>query len=265
VPQTLRWYNDFLGKVGYEFSNRFRVLAYYDYYKQEYDLESDFTQNYKMNSIGVGFEARVAPRTWGFIRYFHGDRDYFSPPPLSGVTEQNDADFTYDLVSAGITWDSGAKFAGELNLGYSWRDYDNEFDSLGNRFDDKDTWVAETRMTYYATSTTTLSLDLVRALRDTGSNTNQYYTDTGIALGLAQVFLSRFIFTAKAAYAQYDYNVPVNPEKEADNYLFSTGLDYKIFPWLIGGVAYSYLKQDSNYPEDDYEENRFIISLRAAY
>jgi len=265
VPQTMRWYNDFLGRVGYEFSNRFRVLAYYDYYKQKYKLESDFTQNYKMNNYGGGFEVRVAPKTWGFIRYFSGNRDYYGALPSSGVTEENDADFSYNQVSAGLTWDSGAKFSGEFNVGYYWREYDNEFDSFGNRFEDKNTWVAETRINYFATSATTLSLDLIRALRDTGSNTNQYYTDTGIALGLAQVFLTRFTLTAKAAYAQYDYNVPVNPEKESDNYLFSVGINYRILAWLSGGVAYSYLKQDSNYPEDNYKDNRFMVSLRAVY
>jgi len=168
-------------------------------------------------------------------------------------------------VSSGLTWDSGAKFAGELLFGYEWRNHDNEFDSLGNRYDDRDTWVAATRLDYFATSATTLSLYLIRAVRDTGSNTFQYYTDTGIKVGLAHQFWSKFTLTAEAGYSFYDYNFPVNPVKEADNYLGSLGISYKFCNWLTGGVAYAYLEQDSNYPEDDYTDNRFTVSLRAVY
>ncbi|MCU0594047.1 MAG: outer membrane beta-barrel protein [Desulfobacterota bacterium] len=265
VPQTKRWYDDFNTKVGYNFGNQFRAFLYYDYYKQDYDLESDFSQDCTMNQFGAGLQMHVASKTWGFIRYHYGYRDYFSHPDGSGVTDQNDADFDFNRVSTGLVWDSGAKFSGELNFGYEWRNHDNEFDSLGNRYDDRDTWVAATRVNYFATSTTTFSLSLIRALRDTGSNTYQYYTDTGIKLGVAQVFLTRFTLTAEAGYALYEYNAPTDPTKEADNYLGSLGVSYKVQDWLIAGLAYTYLKQDSNYPEDDYKDNRFIISLRAAY
>ena len=265
VPQTKRWYNDLNTKVGYTFSDQFRAFAYYDYYKQDYDLETDFTQDYTVNQFGAGFQMRVASKTWAFLRYHYGYRDYYTHLDGSGVTDQNDADFDYQRVSAGLTWDSGAKFAGELNFGYEWRNFDNEFDVSGRQYDNRDTWVAATKLNYYATPSTTLSLALIRALRDTGSDTFQYYTDTSIRLGLAQVFLTKFTLVAEVGYALYDYNFPTDPTKEADNYLGNIGVSYKIWDWLNAGIAYTYLKQDSNYPEDDYTDNRFSVSLRAAY
>jgi hypothetical protein len=263
--QTSRWYDDLNTNIGYNFGNRFKAFLYYDYYKQDYDEETDFTQDWNVNQFGAGFEMRIASKTWGFIRYHYGYRDYFSHPAGSGVTDQNDGDFDFSRVSAGLTWDSGAKLAGELNFGYEWRNHDNEFDSLGNRYDDKNTWVAATRLDYFATSTTTLSLYLIRALRETGSNTFQYYTDTGIKIGIAQVFLTKFTLTAEAGYSLYEYNYPTNPTKEADNYLGSVGISYKLCEWLTGGLAYAYLRQDSNYLEDDYTDNRVLFSLRAVY
>jgi len=263
--QTKRWYDTLNTNIGYSFSNRFRSFLYYDYYKQDYDLDTDFTQNYTVNQFGAGFEMRVAAKTWGFIRYHYGYRDYYTHPDGSGLTDQNDADFDFHRVSAGLTWDSGAKFAGELNFGYEWRSFDNEFDVYGDPYDAKDTWVAATRLNYYATPSTTLSLDLIRAVRDTGADTFQYYTDTGIKLGLAHVFLTRFTLTADVGYSLYEYNFPINPTKEADNYLGSIGLSYKLWDWLSADMAYSFLKQNSNYPEDDYEDNRFSVSLRAVY
>jgi uncharacterized protein (PEP-CTERM system associated) len=181
------------------------------------------------------------------------------------VTDQNNANFDYNRVSAGLTWDSGAKFSGELNFGYVWVSYDNELDPQGNRYENVDTWNAATNINYFATSTTTLSLTIARALRYTGSNTAQFYTDTGIALGLAQVFLQRFTLTAQAAYARYNYNLPSDPFEKQDNYLGSVGLNYQIWDWLSAGVAYTYLKKESNYPENDYTDNRVLFSLRAVY
>lgn len=265
VPQTKRWYDDLNNKIGYNFSNQFRAFLYYDYYKQDYDLETDFTQDYTVDQFGAGFQMRVASKTWGFIRYHYGYRDYYTHPAGSGVTDQNDADFDFHRVSAGLTWDSGAKFAGELNFGYEWRNHDNEFDSLGRQYDNRDTWVAATELNYYATSTTTVSLALLRAIRDTGADSFQYYTETGFRLGLAQVFLSRFTLTAQVGYSLYEYNFPTDPTKEADNYLGSIGVSYKVWEWLTAGTAYTYLRQDSNYPEDDYKDNRFTVSLRAVY
>ena len=265
VPQTKRWYDDLNTKIGYTFSNQFRAFVYYDYYKQDYDQDIDFTQDYTVNQFGAGFQMRVASKTWAFLRYHYGYRDYYTHLDGSGVTDQNDADFDYQRVSAGLTWDSGAKFAGELNFGYEWRNFDNEFDVSGRQYDNRDTWVAATKLNYYATPGTTLSLALIRALRDTGSDTFQYYTDTGVRLGLAQVFLTRFTLTAEVGYAFYDYNYPTDPTKEADNYLGNIGVSYKILDWLNAGIAYTYLKQSSNYPEDDYKDNRFSVSLRAVY
>lgn len=265
VPQTKRWLNTLNTKAGYNFSNRFMVLGYYNYYIQDYKQESDFTQDYNGNEFGLGLETRLGSKTWGFLRYHYGYQDYFSHPDGSGVTEQNDADFHYNRVSAGLTWDSGAKFAGELNFGYVWKSYDNEVDSSGNPYADVNTWNAATRINYFATSTTTLSLAIIRALRDTGADNAQYYTDTGFSLGLAQVFLQRFTLTLQGAYSKHVYNIPTDPTEKQDNYLGSIGVNYKLWEWLTAGVAYTYLKAESNYPENDYTCNRVIFSLRGVY
>jgi hypothetical protein len=181
------------------------------------------------------------------------------------VTDQNDASFNYNRVSAGLTWDSGAKFAGELNFGYIWVNYDNQTDPYGNQYEDVNTWNAATSINYFATPTTTLSLGIARALRNTGSDNAQYYTDTGFSLGLAQVFLQRFTLTLQGAYARYDYNLPTDPSEKQNNYLGSIGVNYKIWEWLNAGVAYTYLKKESNYPENDYTDNRVLFSLRGVY
>lgn len=266
IPLTERWNNDLKTKLGYNFGNRFKILAYYNFYKQDYDNDiEDYTQDYDVNEFGVGFQMRLLPKTWGFLRYYSGKRDYFTYPAGTGVTDANDSDFDWNRVNAGLAWDTGAKLSGELNLGYQWKEYDNPTDINGDKYEDKDTWIAATSITYIATPTTTLALSITRALRERYSDTNEYFEDTGIGIDLAQVIMTKFTLTVGGAYNNNDYNLPSNKSREDDNYRANISFDYMIQDWLTAGVGYRYKKKDSNYEENEYTDNQFMISLSAVY
>lgn len=263
--KTERWNNDLMAKVGYDFGNRSQAFAYYNYYKQDYELARDYTQDYDENEFGVGFQMRLLPKTWGFARFHTGERDYFTHPVGTGVTDANDSDFTWRRVNAGLTWDAGAKLSGELNLGYQWNEYDNRADVNGNAYEDKNSWIAATSVTHAVTPTTALALRITRALRETGSNTNEYFEDTGIGLSLRKKILTKYTLTASVVYSVNDYNVPLNNAREDDNYNANVGIDYQIRDWLSVGAGYLYKRKDSNYIENDYTDNQFLISIRGIY
>ena len=263
--KTKRQLNDLKTEAGYRFGNRSAILGYYNYYKQDYDLERDFTQNYDVNEIGVGFQRRLLQKTWGFVRYHFGERDYYTHPQGSGVTESNDADFSYHRVNLGLTWDPGAKLSGELNFGYLWKKYENLFDVNGDRYEDLDTWIAGTLINYTISPLTALSLGITRAPRVLGSSTNTYFVDTGIGTNLKQMLLARLSLTIGASYNKNDYNQPVNNPREDDNYRVNVGLTYEIRYWLTTGVGYTYWKKDSNFEEYSFTNNRFMVSLSALY
>jgi hypothetical protein len=263
--KTERWNNDLKTKIGLDLGNRLKVLAYYNRFKQDYELERDYTQDYDSSEFGVGFQLRLLAKTWGFIRYHFGERDYFTHPAGTGVTESNDSDFDWHRVNAGITWDAGAKLDGELNFGYQWKKYVNPTDVYGNPYDDKNTWIAATSVTYTATPTTALALGITRALRESGSNDNRYFEDTGIGINLQQVILTKFTVTVGGAYSINDYNLPVSRPREDDNYNANVSLDYQIQDWLTAGAGYRYNRKDSNYEENDYTDNLFIISIGGSY
>jgi hypothetical protein len=251
--------------VGFEFSQRFRVLGYFNYYRQEYDLETDFTQDYDGPEFGTGFQMRLMPKTWGFIRYFYGQRDYSTHPVGTGSNEQNDADFDWHRVNVGLTWDPKAKFKGELNFGYRWMEYENARDINGDFYEEKDTWVASSEVSYLATESTTLTARVLRAVRFTGSTTKEYYEDTGIGFELKQGIFSKFLIKAGAGYNNHDYNLPINNPREDDLYKATIGLNYKIREWLNTGVGYVYTKRDSNRRINDYKDNQVIFSVHAVY
>ena len=256
VAQVERWDYTLKTKLGWDFSDQFRILGYYNFYKQLYDDDVDFSQDYKSNEVGAGTELRLAPMTWGFIRYHYGERDYLSHPGQYNVTDSNDADHDWHRVNTGVTWDATAKLSGEVNFGYQWRTYDNDADPDGRGYDDKNTWIASTFVAFKASPVATLSSSVTRALRDEGADTNDYFTDTGVGLTLVYVFREKTTFSVGGSYARHDYNEPSNKEREDDNYKAKLGVDYLIQDWISVGAGYQYWEKDSNYSAEGFEDNR---------
>ena len=62
LGQTVqRWVDTLQTKVGYEFSDKYRILAFYNYSQVQYDQDINSAQNYYSNEVGVGAEMRVMP------------------------------------------------------------------------------------------------------------------------------------------------------------------------------------------------------------
>ncbi|MDP3285424.1 MAG: outer membrane beta-barrel protein [Desulfobacterales bacterium] len=259
---TKRWNNDLASKIGFNFSDRFKILAFYNYYKQDYDNDvRDYTQDYNSNEFGAGFEVKVMPKTWMFLRYYYGTQKYFTH--RSGVTSSNDASFDWHRANTGLGWDSGGKLAGELNFGYQWKDYDNRLDVNGNEYDDRNTWIASTSVDFMPTETTTLSVSIARALRQAGSDSNDYFEDTGYGLSVSQKILSKLLVKAGYNYSENDYFVGTRKD---DNHTLNASLQFELIKDILkAGAEYVYKEKNSNDPGSDYKDNQFIISLDATY
>ena len=264
--KTERRGNDLKAKIAYSFGNRFQILAYYNYYKQDYDLLRDYTQDWDVTEFGAGFQMRLLPKTWAFFRYYFGERDYFTHPAGTGVNGANDSDFGWNRVNFGLTWDIGAKLGGELNFGYQMMDYENAADVEGDRYDGKNTWIAATSITYTATPTIGLALSLTRALRETGSSDNEYFEDTGIGINIKKVIKSKFILTVGGFYAENNYNIPLSKPREDHNYGGNIGLVYQVQDWLTAGIDYMIKQKNSiDYGSNDYTDSQFMISLSSVF
>ncbi len=261
VAQTERTLHDAKMKLGYNFSNRVRLLGFYNYNTQSYDRIEDWTQDYTAYEYGVGLEGKVLPKTWIFARYHTGEQDYDSHAVGGMVDENNDADYDWHRINAGFNWDSGAKLSGELNFGYQWQNHDNSLDPNNNLYEDKDTWIANTSVSFKPTQKTTWSITATRAVRSSGSNTNEYFNDTGIGIDLWQRFHTKFILTGGFFYSENNYNLPIPIKREQENWNTYGGIAYEIRKWLTCGFKYTYFKKDSNYFEDEYTVNKYMVSL----
>ncbi len=259
-----RWNNDLNAKVGWDFFNRFKVVGFYNFYKQEYDFDSNATQNWTDNVFGLEFAMRVLPKTWAFVRYHYGTQSY-DDDQISSV---NDASNKRNRVSGGLAWDGGGKLGGELNFGWQWLNYDNDRDTNGRAYENRNTWSADTSINYRATQNTVLTLNLARAIRSTGAARQEYYDDTNVGLNVSQDLPYKFSAKGGFIYGRNDYNT-LNYQKTEDrvddNYNFYAGVSYKIRSWLSAGLNYRYMKKDSNDVTQSFTDNQVALSLGASY
>jgi hypothetical protein len=265
IPNVKRWVNNLKTRIGWDFKDRFKLLAFFNYYYQDYDNEEDFTQDHKDPEGGMGAEMRLMPRTWGFLRYHFGSRDYYSHPMGIKSTETNDADFDWHRVNMGLAWDATAKLKGELNFGYAWKMYQNEFDSGGRPYEDLNDWIANTKIIYEPMPQTTLILDIRRLPRQTFSNTNEQYVETSAGLAFHQTLYTNAGVGAYAEYSHMDFNVPSGNSRADDNIRWGAELYYWVQEWLNTGLGYTYWKKDSNIEQFSYTDNRLSLFFRMVY
>ena len=265
---TKRWTNDLKTKLGYNIMSNFRAIAYYNNSKQKYNDIADYSQDYTENEYGAGLEARFLPKTWGFIRYHYGERKYDTLGP--GITtDAYNSDYKWNRVSAGLTWDPGAKLSGELNVGYQMLKYNNEYADAAQtlRREDKNTWTAATSINFQATASTDLAMNISRAVRNSGSDNIEQFTDTGIGFNFKQKLLTKLSLIGGVTYSKNEYNTlaPAGDPRTDDNYSANVSLKYDIQDWIGVGVGYNYSRKNSNAELNEYIDNQFMASLRIVY
>jgi len=259
-----RWNNDLNARIGWDFLNRFRVIGYYDFYKQKYRDDRNSTQNWTDNIFGIGFEMRVLPKTWAFLRYHYGVQDFND----DFISSANDAGNRRNRISAGLAWDGGGKLGGELNFGWEWLNYDNDFDTNGVRYENRNTWAAATSIDYRATATTGLTFNLSRGIKSTGAARQEYYDDTQVGINVSQDLPYKFSANGGFVYGRNDYNTlndQGTEDREDDNYNAYIGVTYKIRTWLDASLNYRYMKKDSNSVTQSFTDNQVMLSIGASY
>ncbi len=265
-----RWTNDLKTKLGYTLMSNFRTILYYNNSKQKYNDIADYSQDYTENEYSIGLETRFLPKTWGFIRYHYGERKYDTLGATQTTDDYNyNSDYKWNRVSAGVTWDPGAKLSGEFNVGYQMLKYNNEYaDAIQtSRREDKSSWTAATSINFQVTASTDFGVNISRAIRNSGSDTNEQFLDTGIGFTFKQKLLTKLSLLGGVTYGRNAYNTltPAGDLRTDDNYSANVGLKYDIQEWIGVGVIYNFSRKNSNAELNEYIDNQFMASLRIVY
>lgn len=278
LDKAKRWQNTLKGALGYQFGETMKTLVHYNYQIQEYDKQatrpSDYTQDYTAYEGGLEFAGKVMPKTWLFARGFYGEWKYdttSSQAAADGVTDSTVADYSRSRLNVGLNWDGGGKWGGELNVGWAAYNFKNNFDSQNKAFKDEDTWIAFTSVDFSPSELLTFALNLNRELRPTGSQSSDFFVDTGIGADVTYTFPNKkFEVFGGATYSYNDYN---QNDREDRNVELELSADYFILKWLSAGVGYIFMQKDSSSNSaadlqgklNEFTDNRFLFRVTAAY
>ena len=261
--QKDRWHNIFGVSLGYDHGDKIKLVGYFNYNKQEYDnTDNDWDQNFEEPWYGVGLEKRLSQKTWGFARYFHGERDYNTDSPDGSVNESTDADYSSDWLEFGLTWDATSRITGELNFGYEWLDYDNTENASGESYNDNDTWLAATRINYsLKPGITNVNINLERGVFQRGSGTSESYDGTYFSVYLVHRFYSWFKLLMNFGIGRNDYNT----DRKDDDIRAGISLEYLVWRRFTLALGYDYIDRDSSEQDESFTVNRVMGTLTLRY
>lgn len=260
--KTQRTQNDAYISPGWAFSEKTKAQVYARYIILEYDLDQDRFQNQREWDVGGIFYYKFWPKTSALFQYTYVNREY-TDQPSAFSEDQNRHEFY-----VGLTWDATSKLQGEAKLGYGIMNYDNEFNIAGQKFEEKNTWLAEVSLSWQVTPKFSMIGSLQRAIRQstqsaTGTSfPNNYYVDTYATVGARWTFIRNLTAFATVGAGLNDYNSLDGTEAREDKlYKGQVGLEYAFLKYLYVQGYYYYDYKTSNKANLGYTDNVFYLGV----
>ena len=260
--KTARTQNTTYLAPGWIFSEKAKAKVYGRYIILEYDAAQDRFQNQREYDIGGIFYYKFWPKTSALFEYTFVNREYSDQP--SGSSEDQ---YRHEFY-VGVTWDATSKLQGEAKVGYGIMNYDNEYNTVGQKYEEKNTWLAAVNVTWQASPKLVVIGSLQRAIRQstqglTGTEfANNYYVDTYATLGARWTFIRNLTAFATVGAGINDYNsLDGKSAREDDVYKGQVGLEYAFLKYLYLQGYYLYDRRNSNTNNLSYTDNVFYLGL----
>ncbi|MCB2191215.1 MAG: outer membrane beta-barrel protein [Deltaproteobacteria bacterium] len=260
--KTKRTQNETYVSPGWTFSPKTKAQVYARYIYLEYNEDQDKFQNQREWNYGGKFFYKFWPKTSALFQYQYATREYSDQPDSTAE------DFYRNDVYVGLVWDATGKLTGEAKVGYSFMDYDNEFNTVGQKYENYDTWIAQVNLTWQATSRIVLTGWVERAIRQSTQSLvgdefpNNYYVDTNARLGARYSILHNLTAFAMVLVGLNEYNsLDGTDAREDDVFKGQIGLEYSFLRYLYLTGQYLYDYRDSNKDGLGYTDNVFYVGL----
>ncbi len=260
--KTARTQNDAYIAPGWTFSEKTKAKVYGRYIILEYDQDQDRYQNQREWDMGGIFYYKFWPKTSMLFQYTFVNREYVDQPSSSSEDQ-----YRHEFY-VGLTWDATSKLQGEVKLGYGIMNYDNEYNTVGQKYEEKNTWLAEVSVSWQATPKLMLLGSLQRAIRQSTQGLvgtefpNNYYVDTYATLGARWTFIRNLTAFATVGAGLNEYNSLDGTEaRDDDVFKGQVGLEYAFLKYLYAQAYYLYDYKSSNKPNLGYTDNVFYMGV----
>jgi len=224
---------------------RAQIIPWVEFSGYRYTNNNQSIRDFDRQDYRVRGRWRFNPRFYGLIEGGLARIDHLNP--------SNDLDRNESGVLVGFGWQATAKTSGEVLIGVLNRDFD---DSARGNSQDLD-WDARiywspkpySRVTAFTRRT---------SREDASGGIGTFLADT-IGVRWRHAFTQRLELDTNLEYGIADYD-----SSRKDKYLrWDIGLTQSITRWLDVGVGYQYLGRRSNIPGLDYDDQMFLLELRA--
>jgi hypothetical protein len=213
------------------------------YTRGEFSGESDTYDEWKGN---VSLKHAFTKHLTGFIDYAQTVVDYHG----------DDADYEVYDPGVGVDWVFAQDAYASLRIGYSIRDEDGEDLETGLNFD------ADIGKSWQLTRRAAFRVSGGRGYEQTSfGGENLGYTEYTQARAALSYALAKFTDSSLSLSYRRNKYTDEDPERRDNVYSFTGGVSHLLTKSIAAGLSYTYRMVDSNINEEEYTENRVMLSL----
>lgn len=237
-----RDFNRVYGIVGADFTR-------FDFEDSE---DSDRDRNQYRGRLRGGYE--ISPRIAGFGEGIYEIRDYDDTPNRGGVDRNSEG----YIVRGGVEVDITGLLFGEVALGYTHREYDDD------QLDDVGGPSAAAALTWNITPLTTIIFEGEAEVRETtvnfeGEEASARF-DQGLGVDVTHELLRNVLLNANASYTRSDFE---GTDRSDDTYRLGAGVTYLLNRNLSLDASYRFSTRESDADTAEYTRNIFLVGVTA--
>jgi polysaccharide biosynthesis protein VpsM len=227
-----------------------RFELYGKHYELDFDSSYVFnTRDYEENQLGIIGRYRIGARTDFLLEYRRQMLEYDNTPlDLTGSSLNLDADEDYFLV--GLEWEMTAKTKGEVKLGHSSRDYDQENYSTSDFH-----W--EANLEWRPKTYSRFIFKTQRYSQETFGS-GLYINSQRYHLAWVHSWPGPWRSEVKGGFIEDNYE---DSGRQDDRFYWEAFIAYDYATWMALELGFKHTDNDSNIDPIDYLQN--ILYLRA--
>ncbi len=229
--------------LGFDF-NRIALQGLYRKEINRFDSREYDRDEYDEDNFTLSLFWHALTKTDVLLEYNYGELDYLS--------ENRDGD--YYQILAGVKGEITAKLTGTFKIGYQDRQYDvsrEEFSGL----------VYESDLEWKISDSKLVDLKFIKGAKESLILGNDFYKLNRIALEFKHESIGRGLLLGLGGYFENDkYPFTTNSSLRDDEvYEIALRLGFKFNNWLTVEGKYRLLDRDSNYDNQDYTQNLYML------
>lgn len=245
--------------LAYQLADRSKVQLDLGQASWSFQDESSYFRDRREGLFSGYLYYRFQPKTSAFIELDRKKADFSDPgsQPL---------DNTMDSALLGITWEITKRSLGTIKIGKTWKDYSDP------AMEDYNSWTGMLDVSHRFDEYNAVKITGVREINETNLIGTRFFVTTGAAAEVTHKFSYRLSGIVSGSYGTDKYSDPVlDPsdntykDRKDNTTLLGLGCKYAAREWLEVGVDYVYRNRDSNINANDYTENRYSLTVSAAF